>query len=359
MSKMMHKKELDLLAEYARFINDSRSGRRLQPNGKKISKGTVENYGFTLRLIRIFCEKKRLVLRIRPGRWLNGRELHAERNYWKRFYRLFTSHLYDECGYFDNYVGQNMKNIRIFFNYLNKDRALGVGDFHKQFYIQKEEIAIFPLMPEELNFLVYDLPFENSLKPRLKEVKDFVVFGCTVALRFSDLNALQKKNIREVNGQYYLVVKSIKTSTDTLIKLPQYAVSIIKKYPKLKNRLLPHFNLTNINKYIKMLFMKAGFTQHVLITRNRRGKPVELKMKEKEKSPYRFCDAACSHTMRRTAITTMLSLGVPEQVVRKISGHAPNSKEFYRYVFWSQSYQDQETEKMFEKLEEKILKTAS
>ena len=57
--------------------------------------------------------------------------------------------------------------------------------------------------------------------------------------------------------------------------------------------------------------------------------------------------------MRRTAITTMLSLGVPEQVVRKISGHSPSGKEFYRYVLWAQTYQDQETEKMFEKLGEK------
>jgi len=59
--------------------------------------------------------------------------------------------------------------------------------------------------------------------------------------------------------------------------------------------------------------------------------------------------------MRRTAITTMLSLGVPEAVVRKISGHAPGSKEFYRYVQWAQSYQDAETEKMFHVLEQKSL----
>jgi hypothetical protein len=42
-------------------------------------------------------------------------------------------------------------------------------------------------------------------------------------------------------------------------------------------------------------------------------------------------------------------------VVRKISGHAPGSKEFYRYVFWAQTYQDMETEKMFSKLQEKKL----
>lgn len=358
MNRITRKKVIPFCEEYERFIKDSRNGRRLQPNGKKISPGTVANYGFTLGLLKKFIEAKQFVLRIRPARWLNSRELETEINYWKKFYRLFTAYLYEECGYFDNYAGLNIKNIRAFFNYMNKDRALGTGDFHKQFYAHKEEIAIFPLMPEELNFLTYDRQFANSLKARMKEVKDFFVFGCTVALRFSDLNALKKNNIRQVNGQYYLVVKSKKTSVDTLIKLPPYAVEIIQKYSRLKKRLLPPFNLTNLNKFIKLLLEKAGFTQAVLITRNRRGKPVELKMGDRDKKPYRFCDVASTHTMRRTAITTMLSLGVSEQVVRKISGHAPNSKEFYRYVFWSQTYQDQETEKMFAKLEEKILRIA-
>ena len=82
---------------------------------------------------------------------------------------------------------------------------------------------------------------------------------------------------------------------------------------------------------------------------------VELKMKIPDSRIWRFCDVATTHTMRRTAITTMLSLGVSEQIVRKISGHAANSKEFYRYVLWAQTYQDQETEKMFEKLKKKEL----
>jgi site-specific recombinase XerD len=68
----------------------------------------------------------------------------------------------------------------------------------------------------------------------MKEVKDFFVFGCTVALRFSDLVTLRKSNTRVMNGQHYLSVRSIKTDTDTLVKLPSYAVEIINRYSKLK-----------------------------------------------------------------------------------------------------------------------------
>jgi intergrase/recombinase len=54
--------------------------------------------------------------------------------------------------------------------------------------------------------------------------------------------------------------------------------------------------------------------------------------------------------MRRTAVTTMLILGMPENVVRKISGHAVGSKAFYRYVNFAQGYMDEEIDKVHEKL---------
>ena len=354
MKPKLSNKELSFFDLYDRFISDSKKGKRLQPNGKRISSGTVANYSYTRQLLFSFCQQKGFSLRIRPARYLNSRQLETEKNYWKKFYKRFTDWLYHDCGHYDNYVGQNIKNIRVFFNYLNKELALGVGEFHKLFYVRKEEIAIFPLLPEELNFLIYNMEFENSLSKRMKEVKDLFVFGCTVALRVSDLLALKKTNLRINNGQYYLVVRSIKTATDTVIKLPSYAADIILKQKRQKG-LLPHFNKTNLNKYVKQLLELAGFTHPVHVTRGKRGVAVQQK---KEQQSFRFCDAATTHTMRRTAITTMLSLGVPEQVVRKISGHSASGKEFYRYVLWAQTYQDQAMENMFDKLREKKLEVA-
>lgn len=340
---------------FEKFVRDSKTGRRLQPNGKPVTGGTANNYYYSFLVLKRFCDEKQFDLRIRPVRKLGNRELNAERNYWKKFYKKFMDYLYTDCGYFDNYVGMTIKNIRTFFNYLNKELSLGVGDFHKLFYVRKEEIAIFPLMPEELHFLIHDKNFEEGLTKRMKEVKDFFVFGCTVALRFSDLVALKKTNIRIANNQYYLAVRSEKTGTDSLVKLPSYAVDIVHRHGKLKKRLLPKFNIVNLNKFIKLLLQQAGFTQQVHITRNKRGVAVIQKNANTSLKQIRFCDVATTHTMRRTAITTMLSLGIPEQLVRKISGHSPNSKEFYRYVLWSQTYQDHETEKMFSKLDKQKL----
>jgi integrase len=352
------RKEYPFFELFEKFVQDSQKGKRLQPNGKKISKGTIANYSYTQKLLQRFCSEKDFTLRIRQERHLNARETDIEKNYWKKFYKRFTDYLYNELGYFDNYIGQNIKNLKVFFNYLNKETIVRPGTFHKQFYVRKEDVAIFPLMPEELHFLIYNREFEATLTPRMKQVKDVFVFGCTVALRVSDLLSLKRSAIRITNGQYYLAVRSIKTSTDSLIKLPDYCVDILLKYKKQRSKLLPHFNKVNLNKYIKQLLAQAGFTHEVSLSRDRRGKPLELKNAASKNKSYRFCDVASTHTMRRTAITTMLCLGMPEQVVRKISGHAPGTKEFYRYVLWAQTYQDQETERVFSRLKDKQMQVA-
>ena len=50
MKTISGKKELPFFKFYNRFIIDSKSGRRLQPNGKKISSGTMFNYVYTQKL---------------------------------------------------------------------------------------------------------------------------------------------------------------------------------------------------------------------------------------------------------------------------------------------------------------------
>ena len=54
--------------------------------------------------------------------------------------------------------------------------------------------------------------------------------------------------------------------------------------------------------------------------------------------------------MCNTAILTNLALGMPEHIVRKISGHAANSKEFFRYVKMAQNVIDHESDKVFDKI---------
>jgi integrase len=192
------------------------------------------------------------------------------------------------------------------------------------------------------------MAFDNSLPEHLKTTKAIFVLGCTIGLRFSDLMNLKPKNLETVNGNVYIVNQSIKTNTYTRIKLPEYAVEIVQLYKKQQRTLLPVISLNQFNKNLKQIGELAGWTHTVGKERSKRG--IKKELKTSDGKSYRFCDLLSSHVMRRTAITTLLIHGMPEPLVRKISGHAPGSKEFYKYVQYSETFLDNETDKVFSQL---------
>lgn len=337
---------IPLLNEYIRSV---KKGKILHSSGKKLSAGSVENYKFLLNLLQLFETKKQFDLRIRViGD--SKTKFEAEKKYWRNFYIKFTNFLYDDLNHYDNYVCAISKLMKAFFNYLKTEKGLNIGDFHKKFKAPKEEIEIVILNPERLNYLITSKEFEKTLNTELKKVKDIFVLGCTVGLRYSDLIHLKPGNLEYIGSNVYLKVNSKKTQTLTRIKLPEYAKEILGNYSQSPKGILPYYNKATLNKKIKELIELAGWTEPTLKTRSKRGLPILQYKNPKAKTLYRFCDLVTTHTMRRTAITTMLSFGMNEQAVRKISGHAAGSKEFYRYVSLAQTFMDNELDTVHQKL---------
>ncbi len=343
--------DLDFLVEFSKFIIASHKGKRTKQNGEKILKASIRKLEITYQILQKFSEKGLFPLKIKILKNNNKREIESQKVYWKKFYKKFCEYLYSDRDCYDNYAGSVIKDVRTFFNYLANEKNMQIGNYHKNFYIYKEDIEIITLQPEQLNFLIYDTAFENSLSKALLRVKDIFVFGCTVALRYSDLINLKSSNIELESDRYYLKVQSKKTQTYTRIMLPGYAKEILLKYKNKKGRLLPFYNLVRFNLYLKRLSAQAGWIQEKVKTRQKRGIAQVIYKNKKSKMHYRFCDLVSSHTMRRTAITTLLRLQMPEHLVRKISGHAAGSKEFHKYVSISQKFLDIETDKVFSKLE--------
>jgi integrase len=344
------KKLSPILPLFKQFIKDTETGKRLKKNGERIKPQSIQNYYYVLQNLVQFSTATGFELRICDASKLNKRELLTEKNYWKKFYQKFTEFLYKK-GCYDNYVGTNIKTIRVFFTWLKNDKDFNTGDFQRLFYVRKEEIDIFVLSPEQLKFLIHDKEFEQSLIPSLQRIKDVFVFGCTTGLRFSDIFLLTNKNFEQIDADWYLKLKSQKTKTYTKVKLPGYAVDIYRKYKKenSKTTLFGTISLFNFNKSLKQIGELAGFTAPVDISREKQGKA--KKMTANNDRQNRFCDKMSSHMMRRTAITTLLILGMPEHLVRKISGHSSSSNSFNRYVHYAQSYMDNEIEKVYSKLE--------
>jgi len=346
------KKSLAIIPLFKKFIKDTEAGRRVKKNGERIKKDSIDNYKYVLNNLIEFTASSKFELRICEASRLTKKEYTSEKNYWKKFYKKFTDFLYKK-GCYDNYVGHNIKVMRTFFLYLKNERDFSTGDFQRVFYVRKEEVDILVLSPEQLKFLIHDKDFHSSLTPAQKRIKDIFIFGCCTGLRFSDIFLLTNKNFEVQDEVYYLKTKSKKTKTYTSVKLPDYAIDIFQSYsPKsMKKTIFGKSSLFYFNKCLKIIGEKAGFTDTIGFSREQLGISKNI-VNKKIKSEMRFCDKMSSHMMRRTAVTTLLILGMPEHLVRKISGHSSNSNSFNRYVHYAQVYMDKEIDKVHMKLQE-------
>ena len=107
-----------------------------------------------------------------------------------------------------------MKLLRAFFTWIEKELIITPGSYYHRFYKTHEDIPVIVLTPERLSFLINNKHFEQSLDRRLRKIKDMFVFGCTTALRFSDLTALNLTNIETIGENKYVVTRSQKTNTN-------------------------------------------------------------------------------------------------------------------------------------------------
>ena len=146
-----------------------------------------------------------------------------------------------------------------------------------------------------------------------------------------------------------LTLYTQKTGAAVRIPLPGYALAIVERYKKKAGQyILPRLSCTNLNIQVKKLGQFAVWDQPLPKMRSLRGKMTEIK--NKNGGTWKFYEHITAHTMRRTAITNLLMLGVQEAVVRKISGHAAGSKEFYKYVNIAQEYLNDEVKKAYNRL---------
>jgi len=331
------------------FIQNNAKNYQNKLNGKNITAQTLANYIYLHKLLLKFHQSG-FEIEIVIGKSTNANFARKQKKTWQTLYIKFTNFLYNN-GYFDNYVGANIKMLKTFCKWLELEKGINIGNFYRSFKIVKEDIPILVLQPEQLRFLINDEKFKAILSDKMKKIKDLFVFGCTVGLRISDLMLLRKSNIEIINEVWYLKVYSKKTNVFTKIKLPYFAIEIVKRNKSKSVYLFYEVKNLNLNQKFKELAELAGWTHQLVKIRMRRGKPIEIYKDPKKKTHYRFCDLISTHTMRRTAITTLLSLGMDEPSVRKISGHAPGSAEFYRYVQYHQQNLDEKTDLAFEKLQ--------
>jgi len=207
----------------------------------------------------------------------------------------FERYLLNE-GLSVNTVNKYFRHIRKYINLaINKDLFdLNRYPFRK-FKAKSESTQREFLTPEEIILLEnIELPTD---KEHLRKPLDMFLFSCYTGLRFGDLSALSKDNIRNIHGEKWLHITMQKTSQSIQIPLfllfDNKPIEIMDRYIK-PDRKYIFDDLTNqyVNRKLKELAKLAGIEKNVTF-----------------------------HTARHTQATYLLYKGVSVTTVQKLLGH--------------------------------------
>lgn len=337
----MKQESVALQQAFEQFIAATEKGKRKKANGNPIQKSVIRNYRIIQKAIADFEAGTGTTYRIRfldPGKLTHA---HRENAYWKNFLDDYVHYGRVKRKWSDSYLLNNLKVIKAVFNYLQQIKGWTVGNFHKALRLPVWQAAPLVILPHRLQWLIQNKDFRRRLKPCLRKTLDITIIGCTLGLRYADLMALKPAHFECRPGGNYISICTSKTGYRVCIPLPDYALNILETYRRKNNKwLLPRLSNGQFNKQVKVLGKLAGWTEETPKYRSLCGRQAEVKSNQGK--TWRFYQHLSAHTLRRTAITTLLLLGVNEAVVRTISGHAPGSREFFRYVAYVQGYLDKQ-----------------
>ncbi len=235
-----------------------------------------------------------------------------------------------EKGQINSTAGTQITKLKAFLNIAFRD-GLEINRTYKDFVVKSSQLEVIALTFSEFDKVrkldlssqpFYELKVQDQTKKvgykTLEKVRDLFVFGCYTGLRFSDLMALRKQNIK--NGFISFRV----TKTKQLIEVPllDEALEIIDQY-KTEINILPRISNQKFNQYIKLVGELAGINEEVEIVRYSGANQI--------RETYPKHKLISAHTSRKTYITVSLELGMTAEEVMQISGHT-SYKSFKRYV---------------------------
>ncbi|NVN96737.1 tyrosine-type recombinase/integrase, partial [Candidatus Nomurabacteria bacterium] len=201
---------------------------------------------------------------------------------------------------------------------------------------KENEGAILFLTQEEFTKL------ENAKfsLPALERMRDVFIFGTMTGLRYGDIKGLKKNDFRDGRIWYYEQKKQ--ATIERNIKLVPKALAVVQKYMDLPgDQLLPVYS--DPNRLLKDLFVAAKIERQVTIVRKYAGGRIE-------ETIVPLSQVAHSHMGRKTFITFGLTMGIPEVVLKSITGHSKDSDSFRRYYNIIDSMKDDALDATFGKL---------
>ena len=237
----------------------------------------------------------------------------------KRFFSEFTNYLYEyrygKTGkhYTQNTVVNTLKVIKNLLhraydnelttnNYFLKVQTALPADVSEQTYLQEKEIR-----------RLAQVQTEND---REREVRDLFVIACYTALRISDIQQLNKANIRQN------VISLYQKKTKELVEIPilKEIAPLIERY---RQTGFPTLNKAKANQILRTLAARCHIDEKVSRKEHRGGEMRIVTVPKYEMISF--------HTARRSCITNLYKRGYPINYVMSLSGHR-SIQAFQRYM---------------------------
>jgi len=211
-----------------------------------------------------------------------------------------------------NTVGKHIKIFKVMLNEAKTNDA----DLSR-FYVFTEDIDNVYLDEKELKKLK---EHDFVAIPYLEHVRDWFLLLAWTGSRFSDLDKIDKANIKNNMITY----RQQKTNTSVKIPLHPVVNEILSKY----NYQMPEIiSNQRFNEYIKIVCKEAKIDNLENFSRTSGGKLITETMPK-----YQLIS---SHTCRRSFCTNMYLRGFDTLMIRSISGHR-TEKSFLKYIKVSQ-----------------------
>lgn len=215
-----------------------------------------------------------------------------------------------------NYVGKHLSNFKAILN--------EIEDIKINFDIKNSiKVITEPKEPEDVLYLsLNELETIKDLKLKsnyLDNARKWLILGCHVGQRVSDLLELTPNKIKVQNGNSYFSIKQKKTGK-------QVNIPIFPEAQKIIDSGFPHkISDTKFREYIKQLCQLAGLNELKV------GRVKDSKNGVTVKGKYPKWQLIGTHVCRRSFCSNYYGGKIPTVVLMSISGHSTESM-FLKYI---------------------------
>lgn len=246
----------------------------------------------------------------------NDSEPLASQNFSDEFFRDLQKYIQKEAA-LNNTAVKYLNVVRSFFGWMRRQKHIAHFEFNLS--LTENAINVIFLNEEEVKHLAKVVYKQESLA----RVRDVFVFGCFTGMRYSDIKNLKKTDIVGNTIRFYNQ-KNGTTVAQTVSLLPQ-AKEILERYAVSPTQsALPVISNQKMNAQLKKVMEEAEFDYHVTIAQKSSTGKITNTIKKKY-------ELITCHTSRESFITIALNSGMPEVVIKCITGHSKNSRAFAAY----------------------------